>query len=283
MVLACYLSVAFLVGAVGAWHLLRDRQVQAARVMFSMAMWMAAIVAPCQLLAGDQHGLNTREYQPAKLAAIEGDFETQPGTPLYLFGMPNEDQGRVDFPIAIPHAGAIIVTHSWNGEVRGLKSFPRDQWPPVAYVFWSFRVMVGLGLLMIALGWWSLVQRLRGRLYQTTLLLRAAVVMAPAGFLALLSGWTTTEVGRQPFTVYGLLRTADSASPIGLPGVATSLAAFALVYMIVFGAGFLFIFRMMLRPPTTSEPGPESGVPVRSAGITPAPALTQRAPQPAGD
>ncbi|HJS88028.1 MAG TPA: cytochrome ubiquinol oxidase subunit I [Acetobacteraceae bacterium] len=273
MVLACYLSVALLVGAVGAWHLLRDQQNQAARTMFSMAMWMAALVAPLQLVAGDFHGLNTAEHQPAKVAAMEGDFETVPGSPLVLFGMPNPEQGRVEFPVEIPHAGAVIVTHSWNGAVRGLNEFPRENWPPVAYVFWAFRAMVGLGLLMIALGWWSLVQRFRGRLYASPLLWRAALLMGPAGFMALLSGWTVTEVGRQPFTAYGLLRTAESASPIATPGVAASLTAFVVVYFIVFGAGFLFLLRMMARAPVTGEAGPPSGVPVRSAGITPMPAI----------
>ncbi len=273
MVLACYLCVALLVGAVGAWHLLRDAQNQAARTMFSMAMWMAAIVAPLQLVAGDQHGLNTAEHQPAKVAAMEGDFETVPGSPLVLFGMPDENKGQMGYAVEIPHASALILTHSWDGAVRGLDQFPRQDWPPVVYVFWAFRAMVGLGLLMIALGWWSLVQRVRGRLYRSPLLWRAAVVMGPAGFLALLSGWTVTEVGRQPFTVYGLMRTADSASPIALAGVATSLAAFAVVYFIVFGAGFLFILRLMARPPVTGEAGPEGGIPVRSAGITPMPSV----------
>ncbi|HEY6432576.1 MAG TPA: cytochrome ubiquinol oxidase subunit I [Acetobacteraceae bacterium] len=279
MVLAGYLSTAFAVGAVGAWHLLRDRQSQGARVMFSMAMWMAAIVAPIQIVAGDQHGLNTGEYQPAKVAALEGDFDTRPGTPLILFGMPNMQEARTDWEVSIPHLGALILTHTWNGAVKGLKSFPRQDWPPAPYVFWSFRVMVGLGLLMVAIGWWSLVERFRHRLYDTTLLLWAAVAMAPAGFIAVLAGWTTTEVGRQPFTVFGLLRTADSASPIDLPGVATSLVAFVVVYFIVFGAGFTYVLHLMQRPPTVGEPGPKKGVPVRSAGITPAPALLDQLPE----
>ncbi|HSU04228.1 MAG TPA: cytochrome ubiquinol oxidase subunit I, partial [Acetobacteraceae bacterium] len=136
-----------------------------------------------------------------------------------------------------------------------------------------------LGILMVAIGWWSLVQRIRGHLYDTTLLLRAAVAMAPAGFLAVLAGWTTTEVGRQPFTVYGVLRTVDSVSPIDAPGVATSLAAFAVVYLIVFGAGFTYVLHLMRRPPTAGEPGPEKGIPVRTAGITPAPSLLENVPE----
>jgi cytochrome d ubiquinol oxidase subunit I len=275
MVLASYLSVSFVVGGVGAYHLLRDRQSQTARVMFSMAMWMAAIVAPIQVIAGDQQGLNTLKYQPAKIAALEGDFESQPGTPLILFGMPNMKQERVEGEIAIPHLGAMVLTHTWNGEVRGLKSFPPRDRPYSPVVFWSFRLMVGLGLLMVAVGWWSLVERWRQRLYETRLLQRVVLAMAPAGFIAVLAGWTTTEVGRQPYTVYGMLRTVQSTSPIALPGVATSLAAFVVVYLVVFGAGFLYLLRLMARPPTAGEHGPERGVPVRTAGITPLPALNQ--------
>jgi cytochrome d ubiquinol oxidase subunit I len=248
-VLASYLSVAFVVGAVAAWHLLRDRQREGARLMFSMAMWMAVIVGPLQLIVGHLHGLNTRGHQPAKLAAMAGDFDTVPGKPLILFGMPDLEAGRTDRAIAISHLGALVITHSWNGAVRGLKSFPRQLWPPAPYTFWSFRVMVGLGLLMIAIGGWSLVQRLCGRLYDDQWLLRAAAAMGPAGFIAVLAGLTTTEVGRQPFIVYGVLRTADSASPIALPAIATSFAAFAVIYFIVFGAGFVHIVHLMRRPP----------------------------------
>jgi cytochrome bd ubiquinol oxidase subunit I len=273
MVIASYLSVAFAVGAVGAWHMRRDLQNQAARLMFSMAMWMAVLVAPLQLLAGDQHGLNTLQYQPAKIAALEGDWEAQPGQPLILFGMPNMDEERTDWAVEIPHLGALVLTHTWNGAIKGLKDFPPQDRPYAPVVFWAFRIMVGLGLLMAAVGVWGAWLRARNRLYTSIWLRRAMLLLAPSGFIALLAGWTVTEVGRQPFTVYGLLRTADSASPIDTPGVAASLAAFVIVYAIVFGAGFFFLFRVLRRPPTTGEPGPRSGVPVRSAGITPAPAL----------
>ncbi len=284
MVLASYLSVAFLVGGVGAFHLLRDRQAQAARVMFSMAMWMAAIVAPLQVIAGDQQGLNTLRYQPAKVAAMEGDFRTTPGTSLKLFGLPDLAAGRTEDQIAIPHLGALILTHSWDGTVRGLDAFPRQDWPPAPWIFWSFRLMVALGFAMVGLGWWSLWLRFRRRLFATPLLLRAALAMAPAGFIALLSGWVTTEVGRQPFTVYGLLRTTQSASPIDAPGVAASFGAIALVYFIVFGVGFRYILRLLRQPPEVGQHGPESGVPVRSAGLTPAPALEpDAAPHTAGE
>ncbi|MDE2007662.1 MAG: cytochrome ubiquinol oxidase subunit I [Rhodospirillales bacterium] len=273
MVLASYLSVAFAVGAVGAHHLRRDRQSQAARTMFSMALWMAAIVAPIQVIAGDAHGLNTLRYQPAKIAAMEGDFRTVPGTALKLFGLPDMARGRTDDAIEIPHLGALILTHRWNGTVPGLDSFPRRDWPPAPWIFWSFRIMVALGFAMAGVGVWSLWARARGRLFDSRWLRRAALAMGPSGFIAVLAGWTTTEVGRQPYTVYGLLRTSHSASPIAAPGVAASFAAIAVVYLIVFGVGLRYILRQMRRAPEINERGPEAGVPVRSAGITPAPAL----------
>lgn len=276
MVIASYLSVAFVVGAVGAWHLRRDPQNQAARLMFSMAMWMAVVVAPLQLLVGDQHGLNTLEYQPAKVAALEGDWQSEPGQPLILFGMPDMEQERTNWAVEIPHLGALVLTHTWDGAIKGLKEFPPEDRPYAPVVFWAFRVMVGLGLLMAAVGLWGAWLRVRDRLYGSVWLRRAMLAMAPAGFIALLAGWTVTEVGRQPYTVYGLLRTADSASPIGTPGVAVSLAAFVVVYAIVFGAGFFFLYRLLRRPPVTGEAGPQTGVPVRTAGITPAPALPRQ-------
>ena len=273
MVIASYLSVAFVVGAVGAFHLRRDAQNQAARLMFSMAMWMAVVVAPIQILAGDQHGLNTLQYQPAKIAALEGDWETRPGTPLILFGMPNMQAERTDWAVEIPHLGALILTHSWDGAIKGLKDFPPQDRPPSPVVFWAFRIMVGLGVLMAAVGLWAAWLRMRGRLYASRWLPPVMLAMAPSGFIALLAGWTVTEVGRQPFTVHGLLRTADSVSPVGLPGVASSLAGFVVVYLIVFGAGFVFLARLMRRPPTVGESGPPAGIPTRSAGITPVAAL----------
>ncbi len=271
MILGCYLAVAFFVGAVGAYHLLRDRSNLAARTMFSMALWMATLVAPAQILVGDAHGLNTLEHQPAKVAAMEGDWETHPGQPLVLFALPDQAAATNRYEIAIPKLGSLILTHKLDGEIKGLKDFAPQDRPPVAVVFWAFRVMVTLGLLMAAFGLGSLVLRRRGRIYTNVWLQRGMVAMAPAGFLAILAGWTVTEVGRQPFTVYGLLRTIDSVSPIGLPGVATSLAAFAVVYFLVFGAGVAFLLTMVSRPPIPGEPGPSPEQPMRSSGITPGP------------
>ncbi|MBJ7266163.1 cytochrome ubiquinol oxidase subunit I [Idiomarina abyssalis] len=249
MLLAAYLTVAFVVGAVGAWHLLKDKTNAAARKMFSMAMWMALIVAPLQVLVGDFHGLNTQEYQPAKVAAMEGHFDTEARAPLYLFGLPNEETAEVDYALKVPGLASLILKHDINAEVTGLDQFPREDWPPVAIVFWSFRIMVGIGLLMVLAGLWSGLQRLRGKLYDNSLLLRFSLFMGPMGFVAVIAGWIVTEVGRQPWVIQGLLRTADAASPIDKAGVAGSLIAFIVVYFLVFGAGTFYILRKMAADP----------------------------------
>jgi cytochrome d ubiquinol oxidase subunit I len=275
-VLAAYLTTALVVGGVGAWHLLRDRGNTGARVMFSMAMGMVAAVAPIQIVAGDVHGLNTLEHQPAKVMAMEGHFESHPdGAPLILFGIPNQDAGRVDYAISVPKASSLILKHELNAPLNGLDTVDRGNWPYVPVIFWSFRIMVGLGFLMLGLGALSLLARFRGRLYDWRVLHRFALAMGPAGFVAVIAGWVTTEVGRQPFTVYGLLKTAASASPLEAPAVAASLLTFIAVYFIVFGAGTGYILKLMGKAPHQGETGPETGPhhPVRTAGITPAPAV----------
>jgi len=269
-----YLTTAMIVGAVGAWHVLRNGANERARVMFSMAMWMAAAVAPAQLVFGDLQGLWALHYQPQKVAAMEGHWETQRGAPLILFGMPDMQRQETRLPLQIPHLGSVILRHDWNGEIQGLKAFPPDQRPTnVPLVFWSFRIMVAVGLLMIALGFVSLWLRWRGTLYRTDWFLRWAVGMGPSGLIAVTFGWITTEAGRQPFTVYGLMRTADSVSPIAAPAVATSLVLFIVVYFIVFGAGMWYLFRLFRHPPEAHETGAETEPPIRTAGITPAPSV----------
>lgn len=274
MVLAAYLTTAFVVGAVGALHLLRDRTNRDARRMFSMAMWMAAIVAPIQIVAGDFHGLNTLEHQPVKVAAMEGHWERQTGAPLILFALPDEAAEENRYEIGIPGLSALILTHEWDGETPGLKDVPKEDRPPVAIVFWSFRIMVAIGMLMALVGAVSLYLRWRGTLYDARLFQRLALLMGPAGFIAVLAGWVTTEVGRQPYTVYGLLRTAESVAPIDAPAVAASLLAFIVVYFLLFGAGTLYILKMMNRAPADAGgEGPDKGKPQRAAGTTPAAAL----------
>ncbi|MEQ9661047.1 MAG: cytochrome ubiquinol oxidase subunit I [Parasphingopyxis sp.] len=273
-VIAAYLTTAFVVGAVGAWHLLKDKTNAHARTMFSMAMWMAALVAPVQLFVGDQHGLNTLEHQPAKVMAMEGHYHSYPdGAPLYLFGIPNDAEQRLDYAVGIPHLGSLILEHDPNAPMAGLDTVPDADQPPVFLPFWAFRVMVGIGLAMIGIGLWSLVARWRKRFYDSRLLHKAAIAMGPSGFVAVIAGWIVTEVGRQPYTVYGLLRTADSASPLDAPAVGASLLAFIIVYFAVFGIGTWYILRLMRQPPQTGEKGVASTErgPVRTAGITPGP------------
>ena len=271
MVLAAYLTTAFIVGGVGAWHLLRNRRDRGARIMFSMAMWMAALVAPLQILAGDVHGLNTLAHQPAKIAAMEGHYETRRGAPLILFGIPDDAAEETRYALEIPKLGSLILTHDLDGELKGLKAWPREERPPAEIVFWSFRIMVGLGFAMAALGLWSLWGRVRGTLYEARWPLRSAVAMGPSGIVAVLAGWITTEVGRQPYTVYGLLRTADSVSPLDAPAVGASLVAFVAAYFAVFGAGVFYLLRLMRQPPEAGLSDVDIG-PTRTAAMATDPA-----------
>ena len=272
-VIGAYLTTAMVVGGVGAWHLLRDRTNPGARKMFSMAMWMAAIVAPIQIFAGDQHGLNTLEHQPAKVLAMEGHYEPSPdGASLILFGLPSNADAEVHYKVEVPKLGSLILKHNPDAPLPGLNDFPRDLWPPTPIVFWSFRIMVAMGLAMLGLGLWSLLARWRGKLYDARWLHRAAILLGPSGFVAVIAGWVTTEVGRQPFTIYGLLRTDQSHSPLDAAAVATSLVAFIIVYFFAFGAGTYYLLRMMAKPPQPGEPEPLKA-PQRAAGITPAAAV----------
>ena len=270
MVLAAYLTTAFMVGGVGAWHLIRSPDSRGAAIMFSMAMWMALAVTPLQIVAGDAHGLNTLKHQPAKIAAMEGHYEGFPQgrAPLILFGLPDDQAEVTRWKLEIPYLGSLILTHSLDVPLKGLKDFPPEDRPKSALIFWTFRIMVAVGFAMLGIGLWAAWARFRRRLYTARWLHLAAVAMAPSGFLAVLCGWITTEVGRQPFTVYGLLRTVDSASPLQAGAVGASLMAFVLVYFFVFGTGTLYVLRLMsLRPrdrieteeigPTrTAAPGP---------------------------
>ena len=286
MVLAAYLTTAFVVGGVGAFHLLKMRRQTvvlatperlasqlAVRTMFSMALWMAALVAPLQILAGDQHGLNTFEHQPRKIAAIEGHYETQARAPLILFGVPNSQAERMDYVIEIPLLGSLILTHTLDGVIQGMKEWPVSERPPMGIVFYAFRVMVGIGMLMLGLGLWSVWLRYRGRLYDTVWMHRVALWLGPSGFVAVLAGWIVTEVGRQPYTVYNLLRTSESASPIGAVAIAGSLFAFVLVYFSLFGAGVFYILRLMRQAPDRTHSELAAGEPVRAGGLVSASVL----------
>jgi cytochrome d ubiquinol oxidase subunit I len=216
-------------------------------------MIMAAFVAPMQLVLGDIHGLNTVKYQPAKVAAIEGLWETRRGAPLVLFGWPDQKEEATKYTIEIPRLSSLILTHDLDGEVRGLKAWPADERPPAVWVFWAFRLMVGLGILMIATGVMAIVLYLKRRLFDTRWFQYWCMALTPAGFIAVLAGWFVTEVGRQPWIVHGLLRTQNATSPVIGTSIVISLAAFIIVYLFVFGAGSYYILRLIGKGPEDAE------------------------------
>ena len=200
--------------------------------------------------------------------AMEGHYDSYPdGAPLILFGIPNQKEKRIDYALEIPQLSSLILKHHWDAPLAGLDTIPDEDEPPVAIVFFSFRIMVGVGFAMLGVGAFSLFSRWRGSLYRNRLLHWTVLVMGPSGFVAVLAGWITTEVGRQPFTVYGLMRTSESLAPVDAPAVAASLTAFVIVYFFVFGAGTFYILRMMNKSPATKRLGLNQG-PVRAAGLT---------------
>ena len=257
MTLAAFIVVALVVAATGAWHLLKGRRDPAVKTMFSMALWLLLVLAPVQALVGDQHGLNTRKYQPAKIAAIEGLWETEKGgTALNLVGFPDMNAEVTRYAVRIPHLGSLILTHSWTGEIRGLKDFPKQDRPDSTIVFWTFRTMAGLGMLMILMALVGALLRFRGRLFDSRSYQRFVFAMGPAGFVALLAGWITTEAGRQPWVVYGVLRTADAVSPVTSQSVSLSLMTLVITYCIVFGTGIYYILRLIHQGPPSPDARP---------------------------
>jgi len=251
MTVAAYLATALVVGASGAWHLLKGNDTPVVRTMLSMAMWMVLAAAPVQIELGDQHGLNTLQHQPAKIAAIEGHWQNKPGesVPLILFGWPDMAAETTRYAIEIPHLGSVILTHSWNMQVPGLKDFAPDDRPDSTVVFWTFRIMVGLGMLMLLLALSAAVARWRGRLYDSRLLLRFVVLMGPAGLVAILAGWLTTEMGRQPWVVYGVMRTQDAVSNHSALALSATLALFIVMYCAVFGTGIGYVIKLIAKGP----------------------------------
>jgi cytochrome d ubiquinol oxidase subunit I len=255
MATAAFLATAFFVGASAAWHLLRDRDSPAIRKMLSMAMWMALLVAPVQAVIGDFHGINTLEYQPAKIAAIEGHWENHGDepTPLILFGWPDMDAEETRFKLEIPALGSLILTHSLDQQVPALKDFAKEDRPNSTIVFWTFRVMVGLGMLMILTGLLGFWLRVRGKLFENRAFLHMVVWMGPSGIIAILAGWFTTEIGRQPWVIYGLMRTADASSGHSFAQMSLTLGLFVVVYFALFGAGISYVMRLVRKGPVTHE------------------------------
>ena len=252
-VVGFFVTTGFVVVGVAAYLIRKGRSVAEGRVMLSMTFWLLTGLVPLQILLGDQHGLNTLEHQPAKLAAIEARWDTERRVPLTLFAIPDPASESNRFSIDVPLLGSLILTHSLDGEVKGLKDFKPEDRPPVAIPFFAFRLMVGIGLVMLALvaaSWWL---RYRGRLFDNALFLRTCVAVGPLGFVAVLAGWTTTEVGRQPWTVYGLMRTADSVAPsLNTGDVLASLAAYMAVYLLIFPTGFYVMARLIRNGPAVA-------------------------------
>lgn len=265
MVTAAYLTTAFVIGGIGAWYLWRRIHEKHARVMVGMAMLMAVFVAPAQLVIGDMHGLNTLEHQPAKVAAMEGIWENEKGAGLRLFGWPDQDAEETRYAVEIPKLASLILTHDWEGEIKGLKNWPKDERPPVATVFWSFRVMVAVGMAMILTGIIGAFLYWRQKLFTSRAFQLWCMAMTPSGFVAVLAGWFVTEVGRQPYTVYGVLRTAESVSPVLAQHVALSLMAFVFVYLIVFGAGTYYILKLIRKGPVYDDKKLKPEMPGRAA------------------
>lgn len=249
-VIGFYVTTGFVVVGVAAYLIRDGRFVREGRIMLSMTLWLLSVLVPLQIFAGDQHGLNTLKYQPAKIAAMEAHWETGPRVPFIVFAVPEQENASNRYAVSIPLFGSLILTHSIDGTVKGLKDWPANERPPVAVTFFAFRIMLAIGTLMlmfVVASWWL---RFRGRLFESRLFLKACLVMGPSGFIAVLAGWTTTEVGRQPWTVYGLLRTADSVSP-SLTGldVLLSLLFYMAVYLLIFPAGALVMARIIRKGP----------------------------------
>lgn len=261
MAIAAFVATAFFVGASAAWHLLRKNDTPQVRKMLSMAMWMALIVAPIQAVVGDAHGLNTLEHQPAKIAAIEGHWENadSEATPLVLFGIPDMEAEKTKYAIEVPYLGSLILTHSLDKQIPALKSFPKEDRPNSTIIFFSFRIMAGLGMLMILTGLLGLALRRNGGLYRNRLFLRLVLLMGPTGLIAMLAGWITTEVGRQPWVVYGLMRTADAASNHSVTQLSISLALFVLIYFSVFAVGIGYMMKLVRKGPQPHHEHPPQG------------------------
>ncbi|MDR5782594.1 cytochrome ubiquinol oxidase subunit I [Caballeronia sp. LZ065] len=270
MTMAAFIVAALVVAATGGWHLLRGRRDAEIKTMYSMALGLLLFLAPIQAFVGDQHGLNTRKHQPAKIAAIEGLWETEKGgTSLNLIGFPDMDKEETRYAIKVPHLGSLILTHSWNGEIRGLKEFPKEDRPNSSLIFWTFRIMAGLGVLMILTAFAGLLLRRRGALFESRWFQWLTVLMGPAGVVSLIAGWVTTEAGRQPWVVYGVLRTRDAVSPLTAQSAGVSLLIFVVVYALVFGTGVYYIVKLIRSGPgcAADRSAPPASAPVPAASV----------------
>lgn len=260
MVIGAYLTTAFVVGGVASHYLLKGKYTKHARIMLSMALLMAVFVAPIQAFVGDMHGLNTLKYQPAKLAAMEGIWETEKGAGLRLFAIPDQEAEKNHYELEIPKLGSLILTHKIDGEIKGLKEWDKEERPPVIIVFWAFRIMVGLGMAMILTGVIGAFLYYKKTVFENRLFLHWFRVLTPAGFFAVVAGWFTTEVGRQPYTVYGVLKTADSISPVQAEAIFFSLCAFIIVYLVIFFTAIYYVIKILKKGPIIAAKQPETNI-----------------------
>ena len=257
MVVGSLIAVAVMIAGVAAWRLRYFSGEAASRLMLNSALTLLLFAVPLQIVLGDLHGENTRDYQPAKLAAMEGSWH-QPapgeGEPLRLFALPDQQAQRNILEVTLPALGSLYLRHNLSGHIKSLSEFPADAIPPVLPVFFAFRLMVGLGVIILATTLAANLQRWRGGLTMSGRFLRWLTWLSPAGFIALLSGWVVTEVGRQPWTVYGLLRTAQSVSPLSLSSTLGIFVAVLLIYALTFALGLRYLLRRVKGEMPSGEP-----------------------------
>ncbi len=272
MLLGAYLTTAFCVAATGAWYLLRHRHLSAARMMLAMGLGLAAVLTPLQMVAGHFNGEYTVEHQPAKFMTMEGRWQTEQPARLLLLAWPDVEAERNVFELGVPYLGSFVAQGSFDAAEPGILTTPRDERPPFLIPFYGFRIMVGLGLMMLALSWGGVWLMAKGRFRDPKRIPRwflwATFLHFPSGFIAVLAGWLTAEVGRQPWVVYGLLRTADAVTP-SLSGAAVllSLLTYVLVYALIFSAGTLYIYRLLRSG--FDETDPAAATAAARRGITP--------------
>jgi cytochrome d ubiquinol oxidase subunit I len=253
MVIATFLTTSFVVAAVSSWYIIKGKFVAHARIMLAMSMLLAIVLTPLQIFIGHAHGTNTLIYQPIKAAAIEGLWETATGANLNLIGYPDSASQTTKYALQLPKMASYILTGDVNAQIKGLKAWPQELWPPVVPVFFGFRIMVGIGVLMLALACAAIYKHFKSNLYTASLFHKACILMGPSGFIAILAGWTVTEVGRQPYVVYGQLLTQHAASAISAQQVLISLCIFAVVYFLVFGTGIYYIFKLIRQGPVAGD------------------------------
>ena len=274
MLLAAFLTTGMSIVATGAWYLLRGRQLAEARVMLHWGLGLVAAIIPVQMFLGHLTGEYVLRYQPAKFAAIEARWQTQKPASEVLIALPDPSAERNLFAIEVPKLGSFIASGTWDAKEVGLKAFPPEDRPPVVIPFFTFRLMVGMGLIMLAVSWFGLWLLWRRKLDTTRWFLWAAFLSFPAGFVAVLSGWFTAEVGRQPWVVYGLLRTKDAVTPsLATADVVFSLLAYIAVYAVIYSFGFYYVYRLLRDGPAAAEEGPGNSTLARVPAVA-----MQRAP-----